>query len=70
VYIRVERYLSSAWKYVRTTGCYKLSSTSTLTTPVSLTRTIGARYRLRAQFAGDAANLASNAAWTYLRFTD
>lgn len=70
VNLRIERYVNSAWTYLRTTGCYTLSSTSTVTTQVSLTRGIGMRYRIRAQYAGDPANLAHNAPWAYLRFTD
>jgi hypothetical protein len=70
VYLRIERYVNGAWTYVRTSSCYKLSSTSTLTTQVSLTRTIGMRYRIHAQYRSDPANLAHNAPWVYIRFTD
>jgi hypothetical protein len=70
VYLRVERYVNGGWTYVRTSSCHELSSTSTVTTKVSLTRTIGMRYRVRTQYYGDPANLAHNAPWAYLRFTD
>lgn len=70
VYLRIERYINGTWTYVRTSSCYKLSSTSTVTTQVSLTRTIGMRYRISGLNTAVIQPTSHNAPWVYLRFTD
>jgi hypothetical protein len=66
VRLRIQRYLSSAWSTTSAT-CHRLTTTSSLQAQIK--GAAGSRYRVRAEFGGDAANVATNGSWLYLKFT-
>jgi WD40 repeat protein len=66
VRVRRQVYQLGIWKTVSAT-CYIADATSSVR--ASIHAVIGAHYRVRAEFAGDARNVATSGAWLYLRFT-
>lgn len=66
---RVQRYSAGAWRHVLRSGCLVLSSSSTASWRMTGDFAAGARYRVRWETPGDAANIAGTGAWQEVRFT-
>ncbi|MFF7472545.1 hypothetical protein [Streptomyces sp. NPDC008092] len=68
VRFQVQRYASGAWHTESTSACRVLTSGSTAATSVTLTRSAGQRFRIRAEYvpsSTDTGNLATWGAWQY-----
>ncbi|MDG4795776.1 hypothetical protein [Micromonospora sp. WMMD1082] len=68
MYYTVQKYTSGKWRTVSTSKCHKLNSASQGKYTYKGKRTVGVNYRVRAKFAGNTANKATNSYWEYFRF--
>lgn len=64
----VQRYYASGWKRVFTSACRVQGKQGRVDWRWAGKHPSRVKFRLRATFAGDAVNVASNSTWKYLRF--